>query len=44
MKLDNLLIHFPNRSNVDKFDLNDVDVATEEFEVKIADFGYAREL
>jgi serine/threonine protein kinase len=44
LKLDNLLIHFPNRSNVDKLNLADVDVATEEFEVKIADFGYAREL
>ena len=44
MKLDNLLIHFPNRNNKEPFKAADVDLKTEPFEVKIADFGYSREL
>jgi len=44
LKLDNLLIHFPNRDNHKKLDVASFDLRTEEFEIKIADFGYSREL
>ena len=44
LKLDNLLIHFPNRDNLIKFNPEDIDLTKEKFEVKIADFGYSREL
>lgn len=43
MKLDNILIHFPNRSSRRPIDLKTVDLENEEFIVKIADLGYARE-
>jgi serine/threonine protein kinase len=44
LKLDNLLIHFPNRDNLEPLDTSTIDLTTEKFEVKIADFGYSREL
>jgi serine/threonine protein kinase len=44
LKLDNVLIHFPNQSNIDPFDVRKLDLTKEPFEVKIADFGYSREL
>ena len=43
MKLDNILVHFPDRSNNKPLDLASVDLETERFVVKIADLGYARE-
>lgn len=43
MKLDNILVHFPNRSSDEKINLDSVDMDTEEFIIKIADLGYARE-
>lgn len=43
MKLDNILIHFPNRSSKRPVNLETVDLENEEFIVKIADLGYARE-
>ena len=44
LKLDNLLIHFPNRDNLTPFNAHEIDLTKEPFEVKIADFGYSREL
>ena len=44
LKLDNILVHFPNRKNkLSKSDLKNIDLAKEKFVVKIADLGYARE-
>lgn len=43
LKLDNVLIHFPNRIAVTKEQLAKIDLETEPFIVKIADLGYARE-
>ena len=43
LKLDNILVHFPNRSNTETIDLRTIDLENEEFVVKIADLGYARE-
>ena len=42
VKLENLLVHFPNRSSTKKFNIVDLD--QEEFTIKIADFGYSRVL
>ena len=43
MKLDNILVHFPNRPNTKPVDYSTVDLENEEIIVKIADLGYARE-
>ena len=43
MKLDNILVHFPNRSNTEPINPRTIDLENEEFIVKIADLGYARE-
>lgn len=43
LKLDNILVHFPNRGDkISKKDLQAIDLDTEEFVVKIADLGYSR--
>lgn len=42
LKLDNILIHFPNRDTVDKQLLSELDLENEEFVVKIADLGFSR--
>ena len=44
LKLDNILIHFPNFDELEEEDLQGINLDTEPFEVKIADLGYAREL
>ena len=43
LKLDNVLIHFTNRTQVSAKDLEKMDLLNEPFIVKIADLGYARE-
>ena len=43
MKLDNILVHFPERPNGKPVDYETVDLENERFIVKIADLGYARE-
>lgn len=43
MKLDNILVHFPNRPNTKTVSYDTVDLENEVFIVKIADLGYARE-
>jgi serine/threonine protein kinase len=43
-KLDNLLIHFPDRDNGKEIPWEEIDLDKEEFVIKIADFGYARHL
>ena len=43
LKLDNILVHFPNLPNDQKLDLMKIDLENEPFIVKIADLGYARE-
>ena len=43
LKLENVLVHFPDRSNDQEVDLETVDLENERFIVKIADLGYARE-
>ena len=44
LKLDNILVHFPKRKNkLTRNDLKNIDLDKEEFVVKIADLGYARE-
>ena len=43
MKLDNILVHFPDRSNNRPINLQELDLENERFVVKIADLGYARE-
>ena len=43
MKLDNVLVHFPERPNSKPIDYATVDLESERFVVKIADLGYARE-
>ena len=47
LKLDNILIHFPDRDNNKKItdeELKAIDLSTEKFVVKIADLGFAREI
>ena len=44
LKLDNILIHFPERELISAIELLDIDLENEPFVVKIADLGYAREL
>ena len=45
LKLDNVLIHFPDRGpEISKEELRSIDLETERFVVKIADLGYARDL
>lgn len=47
LKLDNILIHFPDRDNfraISDEELKAIDLMTEKFEVKIADLGFAREI
>ena len=45
LKLDNVLIHFPDRgSEITKAELFDIDLEKERFVIKIADLGYARDL
>ena len=43
LKLDNILVHFPDYSNTEPIDLSKVDLEKERFVIKIADLGYARE-
>lgn len=44
LKLDNILVHFPDRKgNISTKELNKIDLENERFVVKIADLGYARE-
>ena len=44
LKLDNVLIHFPDRStDLSADEIEEIDLETEPFVVKIADLGYARE-
>ena len=44
LKLDNVLIHFPDRStDLTVDEIEEIDLETEPFIVKIADLGYARE-
>lgn len=44
LKLDNILIHFPDRSaDLDPEEIEEIDLENENFLVKIADLGYARE-
>jgi len=38
------LVHFPERDSVAKLDITGINISEEPFEVKIADFGYSREL
>ena len=43
LKLDNILVHFPNRGDtITRKELLDLDIDTEEFVVKIADLGFSR--
>ena len=44
VKLENLLIHFPNRQSLEEINTSEIDLETEQFEIKIADFGYSRVL
>ena len=44
LKLDNILVHFPNHDVLTPHDLGSIDLETEPFQIKIADLGYAREL
>jgi len=44
LKLDNILVHFPNFDTLTEEELKQIDLETEPFVVKIADLGYAREL
>ena len=44
LKLDNILINFPNLDLLEEEDLQNIDLDNEPFVVKIADLGYAREL
>ena len=44
LKLENLLIHFPNQSSEHPIPWEDIDLEQEEFIIKIADFGFARVL
>ena len=45
LKLDNVLIHFPDRGDViTKSELYEMDLEKERFVIKIADLGYARDL
>ena len=47
LKLDNILIHFPDRdnfTNISQEELKSIDLLKENFVVKIADLGFAREI
>lgn len=45
LKLDNVLIHFPDRgTEITKEELRQIDLEKERFIIKIADLGYARDL
>ena len=44
LKLDNVLIHFPDRDEITTKDLMEIDLEKENFVIKIADLGYARDL
>lgn len=47
LKLDNILIHFPERDSFVKItndDLKNMDLMKEKFVVQIADLGFAREI
>jgi len=44
LKLDNILVNFPDRDLLTAEDLKGLDLDQENFVVKIADLGYAREL
>ena len=47
LKLDNILIHFPDRDSFTKMtdeDLLKIDLTKEKFVIKIADLGFAREI
>ena len=43
LKLDNILVHFPAYEGQKAVNYNEIDIDNEEFVVKIADLGYARE-
>ena len=44
LKLENLLVHFPNRGSAHPIAWEKIDLETEEFIIKIADFSFARSL
>lgn len=44
LKLDNILINFPDHDLLTEEELKQMNLETDRFEVKIADLGYAREL
>ena len=44
LKLDNILVHFPDIDLIEEGDLRNINLEVTRFEVKIADLGYAREL
>ena len=43
MKLDNILVHFPDLSNTEPINNKNIDLENTRFIIKIADLGYARE-
>jgi serine/threonine protein kinase len=43
-KLENILINFPDRDGGKEIPWEEIDLDKEKFEIKIADFGYARRL
>jgi serine/threonine protein kinase len=44
MKMENIMIHFPNRSANWTTDLDEIDLDNEEYICKVGDFGLARKL
>ena len=44
LKLDNILIHFPQYDLLNESQIREMDLNTCAFQVKLADLGYAREL
>ena len=44
LKLDNILVHFPDLDQIEEGQLRNIDLEQQRFEIKIADLGYAREL
>ena len=44
LKLDNILVHFPDRGDLTPEELENIDMEKERFVIKIADLGYARDL
>ena len=44
MKMENVMVHFPNRKCDKTIDLQTIDLDKEEFVCKICDFGFACKL